>query len=199
MIQAGYSVRNKKHMLPNLFARNVLPRVFEAHLIDAFDGSAGESPRTHLSEINYFSVGRSARNVRLASVPEAYETQAANRSDTAPAQEPLEVGTCNGLVLLRCTDIRQPFWRQSMSKMSEYFKIGGVRGMLLHLQPESANSDSLPVNFPGPRAPQGLIKTERNEPECTMPGELVSLFRNVKRYAAMHRCERWGNVNRLLI
>jgi hypothetical protein len=139
--------------------------------------TAGERSPSNEGEINFLAGPTPRSNVAkdifisLASIPEAHETQ----MPSASAENSLEVGACNGLVLVRYKDIRQPFWRQSMSKTSEYFMSGGVRGKLMHLQTETAETAPALVeindasrNFPHPL--QGTIGTARDENE--MLGEI---------------------------
>jgi hypothetical protein len=134
--------------------------------------TTGEKPLSKDGEINYLAGPTPRSNVAkdmvssLASIPEAHET---GMSGTMSAEHPLEAGTCDGLVLVRYKDTRQPFWRQSMTKMSDYYMAGGVKGKLmrLQLQAQSANKVSAPIENPVapidcPQASQGTIETARD-------------------------------------
>ncbi len=135
--------------------------------------TAGPRIPSKEEEINYLAGPTPRSNVvkdlvvSLASIPEAHETLPAEMSTTS-AEHPLEIGTCNGLILVRYNDIRQPFWRQSMSKMSDYYMSGGVRGKLMCLQAETENkvSDLIETTAASkncPRSPQGTIETAHDE------------------------------------
>jgi hypothetical protein len=135
--------------------------------------TGGDNVKSNEGEINFLAGPTPRSNVAkdivvsLASIPEAHETHTAEMSST-PAEHPLEIGKCNDLILVRYKDIRQPFWRHSMSKMSEYFMSGGVKGKLMCLQAETANKTLAPIETPDlsrkcPHAPQGIVETGRDE------------------------------------